>query len=74
LHAEEATDVLSKFFRALERESFYGIAYLVAGQEKHSIAGQVRTRLSEAITEFLEQYKYPYRIFGGIVSCVASSS
>lgn len=42
---------------ALEREAFLGIAYCVVGQEKHSVQGQVKTRLGEAVSDFLDQYK-----------------
>ena len=82
LHAEEAIEctsldrhfnfpptdlrlsiVLSQFLVALERESFRGLAFAFVGRASHS----VRTpHLQEAVTGFLHEKSYPYRLFAGV--------
>ena len=36
LHLNEATEVLEKFLLSLEREHFYGLAYAIVSEEKHT--------------------------------------
>ncbi|KZT09906.1 uncharacterized protein LAESUDRAFT_694399 [Laetiporus sulphureus 93-53] len=74
LHAAEATDVLEEFLLALEREHFYGLAYLVVGEEKHTgtqdpSRGASRQRLATGVREWLHMWGYPWSERDGVI-CV----
>ena len=56
LHSNEATEVLEKFLLSLEREHFYGLAYAIVGEEKHTgtqdiARGASRARLATGVRE-----------------------
>ncbi|KAF9541037.1 DUF1771-domain-containing protein [Agrocybe pediades] len=57
LHSNEATEVLEKFLLGLEREHFYGLAFVIVGEEKEVARGgaaPVRCgRLAMAVKEWL---------------------
>ncbi|THH32374.1 hypothetical protein EUX98_g1823 [Antrodiella citrinella] len=74
LHSTEATEVLEEFLLALEREHFYGIAYLVVGEEKHTgtqdpARGASRARLATGVREWLHHWGYPWLERDGVI-CV----
>ncbi|TFK51697.1 hypothetical protein OE88DRAFT_1658280 [Heliocybe sulcata] len=72
LHSNEATEVLEEFLMALEREHFYGLAYAVVGEEKHTgtqdiARGASRTRLAAGVREWLHQWGYPWSERDGVI-------
>ncbi|KAH8093727.1 hypothetical protein BXZ70DRAFT_377025 [Cristinia sonorae] len=72
LHSTEATEVLEEFLLALEREHFYGIAYLVVGEEKHTgtqdpARGASRARLATGVREWLHHWGYPWLERDGVI-------
>ncbi|KAI0731262.1 hypothetical protein C8Q76DRAFT_613592 [Earliella scabrosa] len=74
LHAAEATEVLEEFLLALEREHFYGLGYLVVGEEKHTgtqdpARGASRARLATGVREWLHTWGYPWSERDGVI-CV----
>ncbi|KAK7676316.1 hypothetical protein QCA50_020733 [Cerrena zonata] len=74
LHSSEATEVLEEFLLALEREHFYGLVYLIVGEEKHTgtqdpARGASRARLATGVREWLHLWGYPWSERDGIV-CV----
>ncbi|RPD64303.1 hypothetical protein L226DRAFT_460365 [Lentinus tigrinus ALCF2SS1-7] len=74
LHAAEATEVLEEFLLALEREHFYGLAYIVVGEEKHTgtqdpARGASRARLATGVREWLHMWGYPWSERDGVI-CV----
>ncbi|KAJ7576818.1 hypothetical protein C8J56DRAFT_836724 [Mycena floridula] len=74
LHANEATEVLEQFLLALEQEHFYGLAYVIVGEEKHVGTqdvgrGASRVRLATAVREYLHRWAFPWRESDGII-CV----
>lgn len=74
LHSNEATEVLEEFLLALEREHFYGLAYVVVGEEKHTgtqdpARGASRTRLAAGVREWLHRWGYPWSERDGVI-CV----
>lgn len=74
LHSNEATEVLEDFLLALEREHFYGLAYLVVGEEKHTgtqdaARGASRERLAAGVREWLHRWGYPWSERDGAI-CV----
>ncbi|EKM50388.1 uncharacterized protein PHACADRAFT_152320 [Phanerochaete carnosa HHB-10118-sp] len=74
LHSTEATEVVEEFLLALEREHFYGLAYLVVGEEKHTgtqdpARGASRARLAAGVREWLHLWGYPWSERDGVV-CV----
>ncbi|KAH9935856.1 uncharacterized protein BXZ73DRAFT_45302 [Epithele typhae] len=74
LHAAEATEVLEEFLLALERELFYGLSYIVVGEEKHTgtqdpARGASRMRLATGVREWLHMWGYPWSERDGVV-CV----
>ncbi|KAH9946502.1 hypothetical protein B0H21DRAFT_743133 [Amylocystis lapponica] len=74
LHSAEATEVLEEFVLALEREHFYGLAYLVVGEEKHTgtqdlARGSSRARLAAGVREWLHLWGYPWSERDGVI-CV----
>ncbi|TBU49245.1 hypothetical protein BD309DRAFT_852248 [Dichomitus squalens] len=74
LHSAEATEVLEEFLLALEREHFYGLAYLVVGEEKHTgtqdpARGASRARLATGVREWLHMWGYPWSERDGVI-CV----
>jgi len=66
IHAAEATEILEEFLLALERERFYGLTYIVVGDEKHTGAphdparAASRERLSTGVREWLHRWGYPW--------------
>lgn len=67
LHGEEAIDFLAQFLAGLERESFYGLAFLFTGRASHS----TRTpALTQAVVVYLEEHKYAWRSWPTGVTCV----
>ncbi|KDQ61625.1 hypothetical protein JAAARDRAFT_31100 [Jaapia argillacea MUCL 33604] len=74
LHSNEATDVLEDFLLALEQEHFYGLAFLIVGEEKHTgrqdpARGASRARLATGVREWLHRWGYPWNERDGII-CV----
>ncbi|KAM5532912.1 hypothetical protein V8D89_013464 [Ganoderma adspersum] len=74
LHSAEATEVLEDFLLALEREHFYGLGYIVVGEEKHTGIqdpgrGASRVRLASGVREWLHMWGYPWSERDGVV-CV----
>jgi len=74
LHATEATEVLEEFLLALEREHYYGLVFLVVGEEKHTgtqdpARGASRARLATGVREWLHLWGYPWSERDGVV-CV----
>ncbi|TFK74896.1 hypothetical protein BDN72DRAFT_892598 [Pluteus cervinus] len=74
LHANEATEVLEEFLLALEQEHFYGLAYIVVGEEKHTgtqdpARGSSRARLATGVREWVHRWGYPWMERDGIL-CV----
>ncbi|KAH9888916.1 hypothetical protein C8Q73DRAFT_708658 [Cubamyces lactineus] len=74
LHAAEATEVLEEFLLALEREHFYGLAFIVVGEEKHTgtqdpARGASKTRLATGVREWLHMWGYPWSERDGVI-CV----
>ncbi|EIW58723.1 uncharacterized protein TRAVEDRAFT_149078 [Trametes versicolor FP-101664 SS1] len=74
LHAAEATEVLEEFLLALERENFYGLAFLIVGEEKHTgtqdpSRGASKTRLATGVREWLHMWGYPWSERDGVI-CV----
>lgn len=74
LHAAEAAEILEEFLLALEREHFYGLAYLVVGEEKHTgsqdpARGASRVRLAAGVREWLHLWGYPWSERDGVI-CV----
>ncbi|KAF8885020.1 hypothetical protein BD779DRAFT_1801509 [Infundibulicybe gibba] len=74
LHSNEATEVLEEFLLALEREHFYGLAYVIVGEEKHTGTqdvgrGASRARLATGVREWVHRWGYPWSERDGII-CV----
>ncbi|KAJ4492644.1 hypothetical protein C8J55DRAFT_467801 [Lentinula edodes] len=74
LHANEATDVLEEFLLALEAEFFYGLAYIIVGEQKHTgtqdvARGAGRVRLATGVREWIHRWGYPWSERDGII-CV----
>ncbi|KAJ6485927.1 hypothetical protein C8R45DRAFT_870368 [Mycena sanguinolenta] len=74
LHANEATEVLEEFLLALEHEHFYGLAYVIVGEEKHTgtqdaARGASRARLATGVREWVHRWGYPWSERDGII-CV----
>ncbi|KAI0321023.1 hypothetical protein OF83DRAFT_1101601 [Amylostereum chailletii] len=74
LHSHEAVEVLEEFLLSLEKEHFYGLAYLVVGEEKHTgtqdvARGVSRERLATGVREWLHRWGYPWSERDGVV-CV----
>ncbi|KAF7356826.1 hypothetical protein MVEN_01018100 [Mycena venus] len=74
LHANEATEVLEEFLLALEHEHFYGLAYIIVGEEKHTgtqdaARGASRARLATGVREWVHRWGYPWSERDGII-CV----
>ncbi|CDO77677.1 hypothetical protein BN946_scf184969.g28 [Trametes cinnabarina] len=72
LHAAEATEVLEEFLLALEKEHFYGIAYIIVGEEKHTgtqdpARGASKTRLATGVREWLHMWGYPWNERDGVI-------
>ncbi|KAF5383536.1 hypothetical protein D9615_003698 [Tricholomella constricta] len=72
LHSNEATEVLEQFLLALENEHFYGLAYAIVGEEKHTgtqdvARGASRARLATGVREWLHRWGYPWSERDGIV-------
>ncbi|KAF9078160.1 hypothetical protein BDP27DRAFT_1356852 [Rhodocollybia butyracea] len=74
LHANEATEVLEEFLLALEAEFFYGLAYVIVGEQKHTGTQDVgrgagRVRLATGVREWIHRWGYPWSERDGII-CV----
>ncbi|KAK7015505.1 hypothetical protein VNI00_019120, partial [Paramarasmius palmivorus] len=74
LHANEATEVLEEFLLSLERECFYGLAYVIVGEQKHTgtqdvARGASRARLATGVREWIHRWGYPWSERDGII-CV----
>ncbi|KAJ7636032.1 hypothetical protein DFH06DRAFT_1478893 [Mycena polygramma] len=74
LHSNEATEVLEEFLLSLEHEHFYGLAYVVVGEEKHTgtqdaARGASRARLATGVREWVHRWGYPWSERDGII-CV----
>ncbi|KAL0953458.1 hypothetical protein HGRIS_004691 [Hohenbuehelia grisea] len=72
LHSNEATEVLEEFLLALEREHYYGLAYVVVGEEKHTgtqdvARGSSRSRLATGVREWIHRWGYPWNERDGII-------
>ncbi|CAE6457694.1 unnamed protein product [Rhizoctonia solani] len=60
LHATEGVDALQEFLLELEREQYYGLAYVIVGEEKHTgtqdaARGASKARLGTAVRHFRVQ-------------------
>ncbi|ESK97727.1 zinc finger ccch type domain containing protein [Moniliophthora roreri MCA 2997] len=74
LHANEATEVLEEFLLALEQEYFFGLAYAIVGEQKHTgtqdaARGASRARLATGVREWIHRWGYPWSERDGII-CV----
>ncbi|KAI5122503.1 hypothetical protein M0805_001411 [Coniferiporia weirii] len=74
LHSNEATDVLEEFLLSLEKEHFFGLAFIIVGEEKHTgtqdvARGASRARLATGIREWLHNWGYPWNERDGAI-CV----
>lgn len=74
LHSNEATEVLEEFLLSLEKERFFGLAFIVVGEEKHTgtqdvARGASRARLATGVREWLHNWGYPWNERDGII-CV----
>ncbi|KAF8573761.1 hypothetical protein K439DRAFT_1642732 [Ramaria rubella] len=74
LHANEAVEVLERFLIMLEKEGFFGLAFIVVGEEKHTgtqdpARGTSRARLATGVREWLNDWGYPWSENEGII-CV----
>ncbi|KAF9449958.1 hypothetical protein P691DRAFT_758619 [Macrolepiota fuliginosa MF-IS2] len=72
LHSNEATEVLEQFLMALESEHFYGLAYAIVGEEKHTgtqdpARGASRNRLATGVREWVHRWGYPWSERDGII-------
>ncbi|KAG6849294.1 hypothetical protein H0H93_009724 [Arthromyces matolae] len=72
LHSNEATEVLELFLLALESEHFYGLAFTIVGEEKHTgtqdaARGASRNRLATGVREWLHRWGYPWSERDGII-------
>ncbi|KIY69226.1 hypothetical protein CYLTODRAFT_420941 [Cylindrobasidium torrendii FP15055 ss-10] len=72
LHSNEATEVLETFLLSLEHDHFYGLAYAVVGEEKHTGTqdpgrGSSRSRLATGVREWLHRWGYPWSERDGII-------
>jgi Domain of unknown function (DUF1771) len=62
----------TKLYSQLEREHFYGLAYAIVGEEKHtgtqdSARGASRLRLAAGVREWLHRWGYPWMERDGII-------
>lgn len=78
IHAAEATLILEEFLLALEREQFYGLTYVVIGDEKHAgvhdpARAASRERLATGVREWLHRWGYPWSEREGLI-CVDSAT
>lgn len=76
IHAAEATEILEEFLLALECERFYGLVYIVIGDEKHvgthdPARAASRERLATGVREWLHRWGYPWSEREGVI-CVDS--
>ncbi|KIJ55443.1 hypothetical protein M422DRAFT_774468 [Sphaerobolus stellatus SS14] len=74
LHANEAVEVLERFLVSLEKEAFFGLVYIVVGEEKHTgsqdpARGSSRARLAAGVREWLHDWGYPWSERDGVI-CV----
>jgi len=65
LHSGEAVEVVEDFLVALELEHFFGLAYLLIGEEKHTgtqdaARGSSRARLAAGVRDWLVKWGYPW--------------
>ncbi|KAF5361727.1 hypothetical protein D9756_002570 [Leucocoprinus leucothites] len=72
LHSNEATEVLEQFLLSLENEHFYGLAYAIVGEEKHTgtqdpARGTSRNRLATGVREWVHRWGYPWSERDGII-------
>lgn len=72
LHSNEATEVLEEFLLALEKEHYYGLAYAIVGEEKHTgtqdaARGASRARLATGVREWVHRWGYPWSERDGII-------
>lgn len=75
LHSNEATEVLEQFLLALEKEHFYGLAYIIVGDERHvgkqdPARGASRFRLAKGVREWIHRWSYPWNERETGVICV----
>ncbi|THH09723.1 hypothetical protein EW145_g1804 [Phellinidium pouzarii] len=66
LHSNEATEVLEEFLLSLEKENFFGLAYIIVGEEKHT-GTQDAARGASRIVALLARGR------ATLVNCVALS-
>ncbi|KAJ7050555.1 hypothetical protein C8F01DRAFT_1178791 [Mycena amicta] len=70
LHSNEATEVLEEFLLALEQEHFFGLAYIIVGEEKHTGQDSTRrARLATGVREWVHRWGYAWAEQNGIL-CV----
>ncbi|CEL61924.1 hypothetical protein RSOLAG1IB_04674 [Rhizoctonia solani AG-1 IB] len=74
LHAAEGVEALQDFLLELEKEQYFGLAYVIVGEEKHTgtqdaARGASKARLGTAVREWLSEWAYPWSERGGVL-CV----
>lgn len=74
LHATEGVEALQEFLLGLEREQYFGLAYVIVGEEKHTgtqdaARGASKARLGTAVREWLCEWAYPWNERNGVL-CV----
>ncbi|KAG9101112.1 hypothetical protein FRC06_003340 [Ceratobasidium sp. 370] len=74
LHAAEGVEALQEFLTELEKERYFGLAYVIVGEEKHTgtqdvARGSSKARLGVAVREWLVDWGYPWSERSGVI-CV----
>ncbi|KAG8736651.1 hypothetical protein FRC12_017517 [Ceratobasidium sp. 428] len=74
LHAAEGVEALQDFLVELERERYFGLAYVIVGEEKHTgtqdaLRGSSKARLGAAVRDWLVEWGYPWSERSGVI-CV----
>ncbi|KAG9122138.1 hypothetical protein FRC07_001611 [Ceratobasidium sp. 392] len=64
LHAAEGVEALQEFLLELEKERYFGLAYVIVGEEKHTgtqdvARGSSKARLGAAVRDWLFEWGYP---------------
>ncbi|QRW17012.1 Zf-CCCH domain protein [Rhizoctonia solani] len=73
LHAAEGVEALQDFLLELEKEQYFGLAYVIVGEEKHTgtqdaARGASKARLGTAVREWLSEWAYPWSERGGVLA------
>lgn len=68
LHGSEACDIVEEFLMGLEKEGFRGLAYLIAGTERHTGSahyGASKTRVAASVKSWLGEWQYHFAEING---------